>query len=116
MSHVFFLLVLWNVTVEIHSLAVANLIQDLHLGTIAPATMILHVLLTLACAPFVQLSHSLIFISALIRAARYFVVIKKILFSLCLLKMNYRAYLRRPSPLCRAVPIAALSHAASLAQ
>lgn len=76
-SHVFFLWMLWNVTVDVHSLAVGSLLQDLHLNSVSPSAMLLHVLLTLLCAPLVQLAHSLIFISALIRPARYFVVIKK---------------------------------------
>lgn len=77
-SHVFFLWMLWNVTVEVHSLVVASLMQDFHLNSVSPSAMISHVLLTLLCAPFVQLAHSLIFISALIQPARHFVVIKKI--------------------------------------
>lgn len=105
-SHVFFLWILWKFTVEIHSLIVSSLVQDLHLGSVPPATMILHLLLTLACAPFVQLAHSSIFIWALFRPANYFVVIKKIWLSLFVAR---KWMTTRPSPLSPAISIAALS-------
>jgi hypothetical protein len=77
-SHWFYLWNLWNIAVDMHGLAVGSVLQDLHLRTISPTKMVMHVVLTLLWAPIVQLAHSIIFISALIRPASNFVVIKKV--------------------------------------
>jgi hypothetical protein len=77
-SHWFFLWNIWNIAVDMHSVAVGSVLQDLHLRTVSPAKMMLHVGLTLMWAPIVQFAHSMIFISALLRPASNFVVIRKV--------------------------------------
>ena len=74
-SHWFFMWNLWNITVEMHALGVGSVLQDLHLRTTSPTKTIVHVVLTFMWAPFVQLAHLIIFISALVRPTSNFVVI-----------------------------------------
>lgn len=77
-SHWFFVWNLCNIAVDTHGLIVGSVLQDLHLGDTPLGSMVLHIILTLLWAPFVQFAHSIIFISALIWPASDFVVIKKV--------------------------------------
>lgn len=77
-SHWFFVWNLCNVAVDTHGLIVGSVLQDLYLGDTPLGSLVLHIILTLLWAPFVQFAHSIIFISALICPTSNFVVIKKI--------------------------------------
>ncbi|KAJ5970503.1 uncharacterized protein N7479_000421 [Penicillium vulpinum] len=77
-SHWFFVWNLCNIAVDAHGLIVGSMLQDLHLGDTSLGASVLHVILTLFWAPFVQFAHSVIFISAMIWPASKFVVIKKV--------------------------------------